>query len=165
VFLVFVTDVWEEEEVRRGGPHDDRPSSSHPTFKNCPVDDKQEDRRDKHLLLNLPRQQMYPVHYHFPCYSSLCRRKFFQWTWTAQHHTGKMSRGTHHPAGASSGSSAVLMVGPNFKVGKKIGCGNFGELRLGKNLYTNEHVAIKLVSVGLWMDWWKTTIHILCIST
>ncbi|CAG5111628.1 Oidioi.mRNA.OKI2018_I69.chr2.g5914.t1.cds [Oikopleura dioica] len=38
----------------------------------------------------------------------------------------------------------VLMVGPNFRVGKKIGCGNFGELRLGKNLYTNEHVAIKL---------------------
>lgn len=36
------------------------------------------------------------------------------------------------------------MVGPNFKVGKKIGCGNFGELRLGKNLYNNEHVAIKL---------------------
>uniref|UniRef100_A0A671NVT1 Protein kinase domain-containing protein n=1 Tax=Sinocyclocheilus anshuiensis TaxID=1608454 RepID=A0A671NVT1_9TELE len=31
-------------------------------------------------------------------------------------------------------------------VGKKIGCGNFGELRLGKNLYTNEYVAIKLVS-------------------
>jgi casein kinase 1 gamma len=38
----------------------------------------------------------------------------------------------------------VLMVGPNFRVGKKIGCGNFGELRLGKNLYNNEHVAIKL---------------------
>lgn len=36
------------------------------------------------------------------------------------------------------------MVGPNFKVGKKIGCGNFGELRLGKNLYNNEHVAVKL---------------------
>ena len=31
-----------------------------------------------------------------------------------------------------------------FRVGKKIGCGNFGELRLGKNLYNNEHVAIKL---------------------
>jgi casein kinase 1 gamma len=45
---------------------------------------------------------------------------------------------------ASSGSSSVLMVGPNFRVGKKIGCGNFGELRLGKNLYNNEHVAIKL---------------------
>ncbi|KAK3098595.1 hypothetical protein FSP39_021085 [Pinctada imbricata] len=64
-----------------------------------------------------------------------------------------------------SSSSGVLMVGPNFRVGKKIGCGNFGELRLGKyldyswdervqgsvkylaqgkNLYNNEHVAIKL---------------------
>lgn len=36
------------------------------------------------------------------------------------------------------------MVGPNFRVGKKIGSGNFGELRLGKNLYNNEHVAIKM---------------------
>ncbi|XP_059621577.1 casein kinase I isoform X6 [Phlebotomus argentipes] len=43
-----------------------------------------------------------------------------------------------------SSSSGVLMVGPNFRVGKKIGCGNFGELRLGKNLYNNEHVAIKM---------------------
>ncbi|XP_055514517.1 casein kinase I isoform X2 [Leucoraja erinacea] len=52
-------------------------------------------------------------------------------------------RGTN--CGRSSGtSSGVLMVGPNFRVGKKIGCGNFGELRLGKNLYTNEYVAIKL---------------------
>eukprot|EP00088_Acartia_fossae_P057821 TRINITY_DN6749_c0_g1_i10.p1 TRINITY_DN6749_c0_g1~~TRINITY_DN6749_c0_g1_i10.p1 ORF type:complete len:425 (-),score=92.61 TRINITY_DN6749_c0_g1_i10:1496-2770(-) len=50
-------------------------------------------------------------------------------------------------AGSRAGtnpSSSVLMVGPNFRVGKKIGCGNFGELRLGKNLYNNEHVAIKL---------------------
>ncbi|KFM67007.1 Casein kinase I isoform gamma-2, partial [Stegodyphus mimosarum] len=31
----------------------------------------------------------------------------------------------------STQSSGMLMVGPNFKVGKKIGCGNFGELRLG----------------------------------
>ena len=31
-----------------------------------------------------------------------------------------------------SGNSGVLMVGPNFRVGKKIGCGNFGELRLGE---------------------------------
>lgn len=45
---------------------------------------------------------------------------------------------------SASSNSNVLMVGPNFKVGKKIGCGNFGELRLGKNLYNNEHVAIKL---------------------
>lgn len=33
---------------------------------------------------------------------------------------------------SSSSNSGVLMVGPNFRVGKKIGCGNFGELRLGK---------------------------------
>lgn len=41
-------------------------------------------------------------------------------------------------------NSPALMVGPNFRVGKKIGSGNFGELRLGKNMYNNEHVAIKL---------------------
>ena len=41
-------------------------------------------------------------------------------------------------------SAGALMVGPNFRVGKKIGSGNFGELRVGKNLYNNEHVAIKL---------------------
>lgn len=35
---------------------------------------------------------------------------------------------------SSTTSSGVLMVGPNFRVGKKIGCGNFGELRLGKNI-------------------------------
>ncbi|XP_071478229.1 casein kinase I-like [Diadema antillarum] len=46
--------------------------------------------------------------------------------------------------GTNPSNSGVLMVGPNFRVGKKIGCGNFGELRLGKNLYNNEHVAIKL---------------------
>jgi len=50
---------------------------------------------------------------------------------------------------SSSGSqkltnAGVLMVGPNFKIGRKIGSGNFGELRLGKNLFTGEHVAIKL---------------------
>ncbi|KFQ71076.1 Casein kinase I isoform gamma-1, partial [Phaethon lepturus] len=50
----------------------------------------------------------------------------------------------HGSRPSSSASSGVLMVGPNFRVGKKIGCGNFGELRLGKNLYTNEYVAIKL---------------------
>lgn len=52
--------------------------------------------------------------------------------------------GGHNSRGSSSSNSGVLMVGPNFRVGKKIGCGNFGELRLGKNLYTNEYVAIKL---------------------
>ncbi|XP_040593439.1 casein kinase I isoform X2 [Mesocricetus auratus] len=51
---------------------------------------------------------------------------------------------SNHGVRGSGTSSGVLMVGPNFRVGKKIGCGNFGELRLGKNLYTNEYVAIKL---------------------
>ncbi|XP_059160012.1 casein kinase I-like isoform X2 [Physella acuta] len=55
------------------------------------------------------------------------------------------SRGMHSSQRpGSSSNTGVLMVGPNFRVGKKIGCGNFGELRVGKNLYNNEHVAIKL---------------------
>jgi len=65
---------------------------------------------------------------------------------------------TGHGGRSSGTNSGVLMVGPNFRVGKKIGCGNFGELRLGKNLYTNEYVAIKLVSSSstwcLWMSSW-----------
>uniref|UniRef100_A0A8C7XJS4 non-specific serine/threonine protein kinase n=1 Tax=Oryzias sinensis TaxID=183150 RepID=A0A8C7XJS4_9TELE len=59
---------------------------------------------------------------------------------------GKRMSGKYSGRGAGS-NSGVLMVGPNFRVGKKIGCGNFGELRLGKNLYTNEYVAIKLEPV------------------
>ncbi|XP_063176092.1 casein kinase I isoform X12 [Chroicocephalus ridibundus] len=53
-------------------------------------------------------------------------------------------RSGRNPRGTGTSNSGVLMVGPNFRVGKKIGCGNFGELRLGKNLYTNEYMAIKL---------------------
>ena len=44
-------------------------------------------------------------------------------------HSGSGSGGR---STTSSSHSGVLMVGPNFRVGKKIGCGNFGELRLGK---------------------------------
>ncbi|XP_041980727.1 casein kinase I isoform X8 [Aricia agestis] len=63
--------------------------------------------------------------------------------------TGGAGRGVggsamHTSRHSVNSSSGVLMVGPNFRVGKKIGCGNFGELRLGKNLYNNEHVAIKM---------------------
>jgi len=29
-------------------------------------------------------------------------------------------------------TDCAAMVGPNFRVGKKIGCGNFGEIRVGK---------------------------------
>ncbi|XP_031570830.1 casein kinase I-like [Actinia tenebrosa] len=58
----------------------------------------------------------------------------------------RQSRSSVHTPRSSSNSSSsgVMMVGPNFRVGKRIGNGNFGELRLGKNLYNNEHVAIKL---------------------
>lgn len=42
------------------------------------------------------------------------------------------------------GESGALMVGQNYKVGKKIGSGNFGELRLGKNIFTGDDVAVKL---------------------
>uniref|UniRef100_A0A1B6LRJ7 non-specific serine/threonine protein kinase n=1 Tax=Graphocephala atropunctata TaxID=36148 RepID=A0A1B6LRJ7_9HEMI len=63
----------------------------------------------------------------------------------AKRRSSVATRSTMHSSRHSVSSSAgVLMVGPNFRVGKKIGCGNFGELRLGKNLYNNEHVAIKM---------------------
>lgn len=38
---------------------------------------------------------------------------------------------SNRPSSTASGGTQ-LMVGPNYRVGKKIGCGNFGELRLGK---------------------------------
>jgi len=68
---------------------------------------------------------------------------------------GASARGAGSNAGAAAGnptgstggsqsSSGPLMVGPNYRVGKKIGCGNFGELRIGMNMYTKEIVAIKL---------------------
>lgn len=44
------------------------------------------------------------------------------------------SSAMHTSRHSVTSSSGVLMVGPNFRVGKKIGCGNFGELRLGKIL-------------------------------
>lgn len=63
----------------------------------------------------------------------------------------KMGSRSGQSGRAAGSGSGVLMVGPNFRVGKKIGCGNFGELRLGKNLYTNEYVAIKLVKFFLFI--------------
>lgn len=46
--------------------------------------------------------------------------------------TSKNSSGMYPARHSVNSSSGMLMVGPNFRVGKKIGCGNFGELRLGK---------------------------------
>ncbi|CAL9778845.1 unnamed protein product [Musa acuminata subsp. burmannicoides] len=39
------------------------------------------------------------------------------------------------------------VIGGKFKLGKKIGCGSFGELHLGVNIQSGEEVAIKLESV------------------
>ena len=46
-----------------------------------------------------------------------------------------MGNETHSSRHSMNSNSGVLMVGPNYRVGKKIGCGNFGELRLGKFLF------------------------------
>jgi len=35
-------------------------------------------------------------------------------------------------AASNDNRDCAMMVGPNFRIGKKIGCGNFGELRLGE---------------------------------
>ncbi|KAL6436915.1 hypothetical protein ACFW04_004927 [Cataglyphis niger] len=50
--------------------------------------------------------------------------------------SGNAARSNVHSSRHSvTSSSGVLMVGPNFRVGKKIGCGNFGELRLVHNTH------------------------------
>lgn len=48
----------------------------------------------------------------------------------------RQGRPSMPPRGNSASSNSnMTMVGPNFRVGKKIGCGNFGELRLGEERY------------------------------
>lgn len=37
-----------------------------------------------------------------------------------------------------------MVVGNRFTVGKKVGHGSFGEIRIGRNIQTNETVVIKL---------------------
>lgn len=65
--------------------------------------------------------------------------------------TSKQS--THqHPQSSSTMQSSnnqhqVRMVGNIYVLGKKIGEGNFGELKFAKNVYTNQYVAVKLESV------------------
>lgn len=65
------------------------------------------------------------------------------------------TRGNMHSSRHSIfSSSGVLMVGPNFRVGKKIGCGNFGELRLGR-LHSIFTIILLLIAQFLlpWKDW------------
>lgn len=42
-------------------------------------------------------------------------------------------------------NNSIALLGSKFKIGKKIGSGNFGEVRMGKNVTTNEDVAVKTV--------------------
>ena len=44
----------------------------------------------------------------------------------------RSSESSVHSTNVSSSHSGVLMVGPNFRVEKKIGVGNFSEIRLGE---------------------------------
>lgn len=57
-------------------------------------------------------------------------------------------------------NSNSLLVGSHYKIGKRIGKGNFGEVRYGKDIKTNEDVAIKTVIVQLY----KIITKLLCIS-
>uniref|UniRef100_A0A1A9W466 Protein kinase domain-containing protein n=1 Tax=Glossina brevipalpis TaxID=37001 RepID=A0A1A9W466_9MUSC len=58
-----------------------------------------------------------------------------------------------------STSTGVLMVGPNFRVGKKIGCGNFGELRL---VDFNKPYDVGRIFVYVWNCKATTFHHKLC---
>jgi len=65
---------------------------------------------------------------------------------TSEDQTRRVSKtsGRMHGSGRqSTANSSVLMVGPNFRVGKKIGCGNFGELRLGEQILDLDCYEIK----------------------
>lgn len=65
------------------------------------------------------------------------------------------SGGGMHASRHSVTSSGMLMVGPNFRVGKKIGSGNFGELRLGQ--YNNHRVVSEprvYVEMNPPRSWW-----------
>jgi len=42
-------------------------------------------------------------------------------------------------------NSKTILVESHYKLGKRIGKGNFGEVRLGKDIRNNEDVAIKTV--------------------
>ena len=58
-------------------------------------------------------------------------------------------------------TSGMLMVGPNFRVGKKIGCGNFGELRLGNRL--NDNNLFSWIVTNLIFEICVVVLHVLSI--
>ena len=50
--------------------------------------------------------------------------------------SGKVFHQTPSNSAYNHSADYAMLVGPNFRVGKKIGCGNFGELRLGMLQYS-----------------------------
>lgn len=63
----------------------------------------------------------------------------------------------------------VLMVGPNFKVGKKIGSGNFGELRIGVffvEILQDQLLQEKIsTTTTMWPSKWRRQTPVLLSST
>ena len=64
----------------------------------------------------------------------------------------------------------VLMVGPNFKVGKKIGSGNFGELRIGVPFFVeishDQLLQEKIyTTTTMWPSKWRRQTPVLLSST
>eukprot|EP00102_Acyrthosiphon_pisum_P006496 XP_001952617.3 PREDICTED: casein kinase I-like [Acyrthosiphon pisum] len=45
-------------------------------------------------------------------------------------------------------NSKTILVDARYKLGKRIGKGNFGEVRIGKDIRNNEDVAIKTESIN-----------------
>ncbi|KAF0987987.1 hypothetical protein HZS_5847 [Henneguya salminicola] len=65
---------------------------------------------------------------------------------STKRHTQPIPLWTLHPKGTGSpfdDQESHMLINNQFKVGKKLGAGNFGEIRLGKDEHTNRLVAIK----------------------
>lgn len=64
-----------------------------------------------------------------------------------QKKTTILGNGQHHSSAQKSlvKSSKTILVDAHYRVGKRIGKGNFGEVRIGKDIRNNEDVAIKTV--------------------
>lgn len=85
---------------------------------------------------------------------------------------GVGSSAMHTSRHSVTSSSGVLMVGPNFRVGKKIGCGNFGELRLGElaisvylasNLYLFLN-SFRFIDKTIWQGWSEGLVRDSCVK-
>ena len=51
-------------------------------------------------------------------------------------------------AGTTSATTTTTTLGSHYQIGRILGSGNFGEIHLGRNTETHEHVAIKLEQIS-----------------